>query len=853
MASDRIKVVGYAQAVQYTNGIEYRNFTPDLVGLQLASNGGTPLFSMGSFYITTNLEPKTDKTFITNKFSNFVTLSTLNVNQSQSQTLLSNNASVFLNLDKTNLNNYALFGSLTEFIRVSLEDIITNWPASLFLNPFAQTSSGQQLIGNTYDNYFYNQVTQTSNFRVNTNFIVNKFQINYLNNGTILNSFSANNGLRNLTLNYLAYNILINGSEFPVVGFTGSTSLTNDYIYFSVQGDVFSGATSSQIKYHIKPNQTNVENFFNNLPIFEEYLLNRQVVPQYTASFKHGVKSDTGVILYVTDSVTWPTSDGYNIDFDTTDYINYASTLLDIATEQDSTVSDLMNRFLVSDSISEFDTQPIRLSSTDEDTSGQKINKTLRLYGAEFDKINNFISGIANANVVSYDKLDNTPDVYLKQLAKVIGWNLISSVEEQDLLNSYLNRTQSTYSGHTVGLTSAEADIELWRRLILNAPWIWKSKGARKSVEFLLNFIGAPKGLFSINEYVYVADKPIDVNLFYQILELNGLSTDLSPYPFDSNGYPMPLPNTSDLYFQSNGLWYRGGYKYINQFRTLIPNFTPVVISSQTITTGSTNLFINYDLGQITDYSGQTYIDSINLDGSSTSNCLVVTPSFIENPNPSLQLTDCGCPSGNENNALSICVGLNTNQFVGCPSSLAGNPTDPNGEGFYTFNYQQYLQNGSLYVNNLGSPIYNSNIYTTQECCISFNGTPFLYNQYDNNNNILGSGYICTYSDVAGCSLACNWTVSQTPVTVNSENYLVFLREDGSSTIVMPSACACIGKFDIDPNNPTNIIYSNGVPNIKDPYNQQIGYACQLTNDGLLDLQSNNSVINYYYSNGYQC
>ena len=168
MASDRIKVVGYAQAVQYTNGIEYRNFTPDLVGLQLASNGGTPLFSMGSFYITTNLEPKTDKTFITNKFSNFVTLSTLNVNQSQSQTLLSNNASVFLNLDKTNLNNYALFGSLTEFIRVSLEDIITNWPASLFLNPFAQTSSGQQLIGNTYDNYFYNQVTQTSNFRVNT-------------------------------------------------------------------------------------------------------------------------------------------------------------------------------------------------------------------------------------------------------------------------------------------------------------------------------------------------------------------------------------------------------------------------------------------------------------------------------------------------------------------------------------------------------------------------------------------------------------------------------------------------------------------------------------------------------------
>jgi hypothetical protein len=43
-------------------------------------------------------------------------------------------------------------------------------------------------------------------------------------------------------------------------------------------------------------------------------------------------------------------------------------------------------------------------------------------------------------------------------------------------------------------ITAIEADTELWRRLILNSPWIWKSKGTRKSIEFILKFIGAQLG-----------------------------------------------------------------------------------------------------------------------------------------------------------------------------------------------------------------------------------------------------------------------------------------------------------------------------------------------------------------------
>lgn len=859
MSNNKVKVVGYAQRVFYTDNIEYRNFTPDLVGTQLASNGGTPLFTMGNFAVTTNMDPKDDKTFITNKFSNFVTLATLDLTLENTQNLLSNNAEVILNLDKTNLNYYALFGSLTEFVRVSLESIITKWPASLFMTPVSQTPQGQVLNGYTFENYTYDSLTEIANFKIRTDFINNKFQINYLTNGTIIDTFNATNDLRNLTVNYESYSILFKGNEFPVIGFTGATYVTNDYIYLTVKGDVFSGQPiNSKAEYHIKPNKINEETFFNSLPDFEAYLLNRQVIPLYSSSFKYPIKSDDGIILYITDTITWPVSDGYNIDFDTTAYVDYASKLLDISTDNDLYQSDLMNRFLVSESISDFDTTPVHLSDSDQDTSGQKMNKTLHIYGRSFDDINNFISGIAFANVVTYDKLNNTPDAYLKNLANVLGWDLISSVLENDLLSNYVTTTPSTYSGQSVGLTPAEADIELWRRIILNTPWIWKSKGTRKSVEFLLRFIGAPQGLIKFNEYIYKADAPIDVELFKQALILNGLDPDLTLYPIDGNGYPNPLPNTLDMYFQNNGLWYRetggsgstidiltgnnphvgpydGGFKYINQFSSLIPNFSAITISSETITTGTTNLFTNYNLGSITDYSGATYVETMYDDGSSLSDCVVVTTSIIPDPIPSMTINDCGCSSLEDDDALSICLEINDNieeMPLNCSATMAGSPTEYVEGGVFLFSYYQYNEDGSIFMVD-GVPVIYKSPYISPTCCKNIGGSPMLYNQIEeiNKENVLiNTGYLCCYDGGScGCKVSCKWSVSLSPVLLptsgSTQNQYLSFSDGIGQHVVTPDGCSCIGG-----------LYTTTVPNVVDPYTGEIGYGCQLTEVGVYDL-----------------
>ena len=867
--SNKIKVAGYAQKIRYEDGIEYRPFSPDLVGLQLTSDGGSPLFTMGNFSITTNIDEKTNKTFTTSKFSNFVTLTTLNVDETTNQELLDNNAIVILNLNKKNLNNYALFGSLSEFVRVSLENIITNWPASLYLTPLAQTSTGQILNGYTYEDYTYDSLNELSTFKIDTTFINNKFDINYLENGNIINTYNSANSLRNLTVNYKSYVILINNTEYPIVNFTASTYNVNDYIYLEVNGNPFSGfGTTSKVIYHIKPSKLKQEIFFNSLPDFEYYLLSRDVTPLYTATFNYQVKSEMGLILYISDTVKWPVSDGYNIDFNTTEYVDYATKLLDISSKNDLVKSNLMGRFLVSESITSFDTTPVYLSDLDKDTSGQKINKTLQIYGRSFDEINNFISGIAFANVVTYDKQDNTPDAYLKNIARVLGWELVSSVLENNLLSNYVSNKPSTYPGQSVGLTAVEADIELWRRLILNSPWLWKSKGARKSIEFLLKFIGAPIGLVNFNEYVYKADKPIDVELFKQILASNNLDTDISNFPIDSDGYPRPLPDTPNMYFQNDGLWYRetggtgstidilsgnnphlgpydGGNKYMSQFIGLIPNFSAVTLTSQTITTNANNLYTNYDFGSFDEnVSTATTINTVqitNENGVDISDCVVFTPEIILDPNPSVVFNDCGCEVGQSDNVLSLTISKNEIEEPICFPEFLSPPEVDEVDGLYVFSYYQYNPDGSVILDpffSIPKPRFSN--YTKKECCESIGGIPSYFEDIQG-PSVVNSGYVCcTTANRCGCIIGCNWDISLTPVVQNiggqQNNYLHFIKENGSSVMVTPDGCNCINKW------------TTPVPNITDSFTGQIGYACLLTSAGVTDLQQGvQSTIKQFY------
>lgn len=854
--SKKIKVAGYAKKEVYNGIIEYRNFSPDLVGQQLTSNGGTPLFTMGNFSITTNMDPTIEKKYITSKFSDFYSLEGLGTDTIQAESLILDNAGAFLNLDKRLLKNYALFGSLTEYIRVNLEDIITKWPASLSVSQFFTDINGNSVSLNTFENKSFNPFEDTTTFYVNTNLITNKFEINFLKNGTIEDSFNQNNNLRDLTTNFKNYSIFFDNTEYEIIDFIGSDDLNNDFITITVRGRIFGTGIVGKTAYHIKPTSINNDLFFNQLNSFSSYLLNRKSYPKYRSYFRIPKITDSGIIVYTDEVLTWPVTDGYNIDFDTSEYVQYVGKLLEIAEENDLTSSNLVNRFLVSDSISDFDTSPIYLDESLQDTSGQKMNKTLQIYGVNFDEINNFINGVAFANTVSYDKENNTPDVFVKNLASVMGWDLITAIKDNDLLTNYVKTSETNFKGESVGLTAVEADVELWRRIVLNSPWIWKSKGTRKTIEFLLNFIGTPSGLVDFNEYVYVANKPIDIDIFKKLLRLNNLDDNLNNYPIDYDGYPQFFKNTDDLHFQSDGLWYRetggpnaiidiltgnnphvgpydGGSRYINQLKTLIPNFKPVVITGETITTTATNLFSNYNLGQMGGYRGNMYVDVTNEDGSDLSSCVVVKTDIIIDPIPMDELDACGCPQDITDEALSICIKKLKKGVVRKPcDTLATAPVVDTDTGYYIFQHKQYNQDGTIFIIN-NSPVNRKTKFIDRECCKFIGGNSEFYEELDIETTEIVSGYACCSTrkcgpkEVAGCTLTCGWLLNK-PFHFKNEIdlYLSFYLPDGSLKLVMPDATTCPSGWGVP------------VENITDPYDGEVGIGCKMTDYGVQNFDT---------------
>ena len=888
----RIKVAGYAQKIFYNNGIEYRNFADNLVGNQFVEDGGTALFTLGNFVVSTNLQPPNSFNYNLGRFSQFYTLNDINISDTELAILLDNNANARLRLDETDLLTHAYFGSLTEFIRVSLENIITNWPASIYLNPIATSQSGNETVTFTVTNYSFDPVTQTATFNVPYLGINNNYELNYLVNGTILNTFNESNPLRNLTVNYLSYSVLFNDTEYDLVGFTGLTTPNSGSLTVRVAGNPFATTGNTQDLYrvyHIKPNKLKVDTFFNSLNDFESNLLNTLIRPKYTSTFRYPVQSEDGIVLFQTTTLTWPTSDGYNLDFNTPNYEQYVNNLIEISQNSDITKSDLITRFLTSDSISDFDTIPIFYGDRDEEAD-QKVTKLLRIYGREFDDIKRYIDGISFANVVSYNKRNNTPDIVLKNLARTLGWDLVSSVLENDLLSNYVSTSRTSYSGFTRGYTPIESEYEMWRRIILNTPYLWKSKGTRKAIEFLTKFIGAPSGLMQFNEHVYVAEKALDADIVQSAIDLNGLDTDLTLYNIDSDGFPRVLPDTPDMYFQKGGGWYREtgggnaskyilegnnphvgpydrGQEYIDQFRGLIPDFEPVTIANASFQTGTTTLFTNYNQGTINNYTGNTFID-LSSEGFDLSDCVVLETHVVPDPKPTDEITACGCDIATNDNSIQIDViySSSTLPFDCSTLNIQSYGVDAN-NGNYLFDYL---------INTVPHPLIDdNNPFIYPECCeTQYNGYPLEYfnveaipfvdyynasevfqNAFEIFQSYQGTGYTVTNRGYVCCPIieneptdncinyaTCNWRLAGTfptpsftdaTILIDGEYYLKFITPNGDYRVVTPTGSNCVNQT-----TTTNFVM--------DPFTGEVGYGCKVTINTWNTINGRNN-IHYSY------
>jgi len=531
-------------------------------------NGGyfndTPsntIFSFGKFFVTTNFDGK-ETTDYTNTLSSFVrpvTLETLGVNEKQSEIFDYYSTNVVLNLDKSDLNTFVRFGSAYEFLRVSIQNIILNYPGSLFAN--SQSIQG----GNTtYKEYSYNEVSNTTTFYVPVEYLDNTFGIIY-NEGN--ETIPDDDELKNLNDSYLKYVIwstLEGDTLYPIVGYSGNSvdstgvfvsGITKaNHIKLEVEGNPFvlNGiGTTGSLDFHIRPNNIIFEEFRALLSSYEQNIISqREETDGFVFILKDPTLLEDGKIVYSDSQILWATGDKYNIDINTPAYQKFLKIVLTIGAKYDKIKTDLIARFLTPSSLKTYDF-----------TEEGKVNKLLRIYGREFDQMRQFIDSLVHINKVTYDKINNIPDQLIKNMSNTFGWDYFSLVNEKELVDGFLTIDDNERNLND-NILPAEIDIELWRRIINNTSYFWKSKGTRHAIKSMFLLIGIPEPFINITEYVYTVDGKINPNT----VPLTQAEFPSNSLPYDIGGYPIAPLETNDFYFQLSGNT-DSGQAYLDVFR----------------------------------------------------------------------------------------------------------------------------------------------------------------------------------------------------------------------------------------------------------------------------------------------
>jgi hypothetical protein len=557
-------------------------FSDNIVGLQTVDGGG---FTQGNFEFTTSVTEKVNRKFNVGAFSEPITLDALGIEDLiESRRIQATQFRVYPNYDVSQVLNFSMYGSLAKRFQVSVTKIINYFPASLDI----VFNTPDYLTGATAVNIQYDSVLNETYFEVNVDRIVNPFGIDYSV------SASTNLTLRELTVSpyrnlydtSLDYCVSINDDIFKVVSFKPSESLNYGYLAFYVSGAPFgiSGTTTPWDIYEsfeIRPNDFIVDKVFNeSFDEIEKFLLNRLVVPEYTAAFQVPQQNLDGQFYTDYQHVTWPKDGNWNLDIRSFKFDDYLQQLQDIAVNLDSFKTNLISRFLVSGSLKEFD------------TLGRKVDKIFQIYGRSFDQIKQFIDGLAYMDSVNYNPSNDIPSQLLVNLAQTLGWTSnFSPITDDNFLDSIFgNTTTPNYPGYARALTPTEINYGFYRNLILNAAYLFKSKGTRRSIEFMLRLIGAPESLIEYNEHIYLADQRINLDQFYtQWAQISGgtyvdqvpaysndtfkvkgqlftayttnstyetINIRLEDYPMDIEGYPKAPIDTETYFFQIGAGWY---------------------------------------------------------------------------------------------------------------------------------------------------------------------------------------------------------------------------------------------------------------------------------------------------------
>ena len=596
-------------------------FSNDIVGFQTVTGGG---LTNANFEFTNNVKDKNNRSFDTGVFSLPQNLEILNITSiEETKSIIQKNFKIYPNFDLTQITSFCTYGSLQKRLSSSVIGIINKFPAAIISEEYIFGS----ITADTAFNAIYDELEDVTNFDMNTNAFRNPFNIDYTVNAarTVETAPMPISKYRDLTNNYGSYAFYTNdfSEEYQIITFTPSDQFQDDIVNFTVKGNPFSGNTGHTKTIMIKPNNLTVENVFNlEFDDIEKFLLNRNVAPKYTAVFKYSEVGSDGKNKNFVKKINWPLFDQWNLDIKTNNFENYLQRISDIGKILDQEKTNLISRFLTTNAFKEFD------------TSDKKMEKLLQIYGRSFDEIKKFVDSLSHMTSVNYNIGNDIPSQLLTNLAQTLGINSdISPITDEKFLNSVFSTSnKKIYTGKSKDDSPAELNYQYFRNVILNSAYMFKSKGTRQSLEYIMRFIGAPDALVELNEIIYVADGKIRMDEFdekyasisgganyietpvfnpnntfsIQGVIYTGYTTSgvlvfnnnvRQDYGVDINGFPKSPRLTDNNFYQKGAGWFEKNPKHRS----------PEVIDEQNSSFDPRNLSIKTKLQPFT--FGQEYMD----------------------------------------------------------------------------------------------------------------------------------------------------------------------------------------------------------------------------------------------------
>ena len=300
--------------------------------------------------------------------------------------------------DYSSLRDFACYGSAVKLIQGTVNGVITDFPAEMYLSDETATIyKAENGVGYSFDSEEESAMTGY--------ILYNEYDIDITT--TNVQPESVYNPLRYFTLCGSSYTYIDkSGLEHELSGFSvtptssgvcfdgkeiwidqlAEVKLTfNDDIEVIVKifknyddNSMFYLYTGGEADCHIRPKKKIVEDYFRDCDDFTAVLPNRDIKPLYTANFETPIQTDTG-IKYEMRPYTWPSlCGGFNPDLNGP-YSSYLSSLIAAAEFYDEVFTDNMWRSLTHEAIKTLDWTYV--SNTDGDTEDMGLFGKLGLRG----------------------------------------------------------------------------------------------------------------------------------------------------------------------------------------------------------------------------------------------------------------------------------------------------------------------------------------------------------------------------------------------------------------------------------------------------------------------------------------